>query len=56
MRRIIEASLKFRLLVIALAVALVAVGTVQMRDIPVDVHPEFTPTQVEVQTLSLIHI
>ena len=53
MRRIIEASLKFRLLVIALAVALVAVGTVQMRDIPVDVHPEFTPTQVEVQTEAL---
>ena len=53
MRRIIEASLKFRLIVIALAVALVAAGTVQLRDLPVDIHPEFTPTQVEVQTEAL---
>lgn len=53
MRRIIEASLKFRLLVVALSVGLIAVGIVQVRNLPLDVHPEFTPTQVEVQTEAL---
>ena len=53
MRRIIEASLKFRLLVVALSVGLIAVGIVQVRSLPLDVHPEFTPTLVEVQTEAL---
>ena len=53
MRWIVEASLKFRLLVVAVAAALVGVGVVQLRSIPVDVHPEFTPTRVEVQTEAL---
>lgn len=53
MRRLIEVVLKFRLLVVALAVGLVAVGATQLRDLSVDVHPEFSPTQVEVQTEAL---
>src|SRR5262245_54604895 len=47
---IIGSSLKFRFLVIAAAVAMVAVGTTRLRDMPVDVFPEFAPPLVEVQT------
>jgi Cu/Ag efflux pump CusA len=53
MRRLIQVVLKFRLLVAVLAVGLVALGATQLRDLPVDVHPEFAPTQVEVQTEAL---
>jgi Cu/Ag efflux pump CusA len=53
MRRIIEASLRFRLLVVAIAAAVIAIGVVQLRDAPVDVLPEFTPPYVEVQTEAL---
>jgi Cu/Ag efflux pump CusA len=53
MRWIVESSLKFRLLVVAIAAALLVVGIVQLRNMPVDVHPEFTPTRVEVQTEAL---
>ncbi|MGE5765474.1 MAG: efflux RND transporter permease subunit, partial [Mycobacterium leprae] len=53
MRWIVESSLKFRLLVVALAATLVGLGVAQLRSIPVDVHPEFTPTRVEVQTEAL---
>jgi Cu/Ag efflux pump CusA len=53
MRRIIDASLRFRLLVVAIAAGVIAVGVVQLRDAPVDVLPEFTPPYVEVQTEAL---
>ena len=53
MRRIIEVGLKFRLIVVALAVACTAFGVAEVRNLPVDVHPEFTPTVVEVQTEAL---
>jgi Cu/Ag efflux pump CusA len=53
MRRIIEASVRFRLLVVAIAAAVVAIAVVQLRDAPVDVLPEFTPPYVEVQTEAL---
>jgi CzcA family heavy metal efflux pump len=49
-RWIIESSLKFRFLVIAIATALVAVGLSRLRDMPVDVFPEFAPPLVEIQT------
>jgi CzcA family heavy metal efflux pump len=49
-RWIIGASLKFRFLVVALAAALLAFGSEQMRKMPVDVFPEFAPPKVEVQT------
>jgi CzcA family heavy metal efflux pump len=52
-RWIIGSSLKFRLLVVALAAALLAVGAIQLRNMPVDVLPEFAPPYVEVQTESL---
>jgi len=53
MRWIVESSLKFRLLVVALAAALMGFGIVQLRGMPVDVNPEFTPPHVEVQTEAL---
>jgi Cu/Ag efflux pump CusA len=53
MRWIIESSLRFRLLVVAAAAALTGFGFAQLRSAPVDIYPEFTPTQVEVQTEAL---
>jgi len=53
MRAIIRTSLRFRLLVVALAAGLLVVGATSLRDAPVDVLPEFTPTYAEVQTEAL---
>src|SRR5574342_1073908 len=53
MRLIVGASMKFRFLVIVLAVALIAFGIGQLRDMPVDVLPEFSPPYVEIQTEAL---
>jgi CzcA family heavy metal efflux pump len=53
MRRIIGASLRFRLLVVGIAVGILAVGVSQLRNAPVDVLPEFTPAYVEIQTEAL---
>src|SRR5215213_10550212 len=52
-RAIIGASLRFWMLLIAIAVGVMAVGIVQLRSAPVDVLPEFTPPYVEVQTEAL---
>lgn len=53
MRWIIESSLRFRLIILPLAAALLVFGAVQLPKLPVDVLPEFTPTIVEVQTEAL---
>jgi CzcA family heavy metal efflux pump len=53
MRWIIEWSMKFRLFVVALAIALVVVGIAQLGNMPVDALPEFAPPYVEVQTEAL---
>ena len=53
MRWMVGSSLKFRLLVLAAAAALLAVGISQLRDMPVDVLPEYVPPTVEVQTEAL---
>ena len=53
MRSLIESGLKFRLLVVAVAAATMVVGVNRLRDMPVDVLPEFAPTTVEVQTEAL---
>src|SRR6266480_337438 len=53
MRWIIEWSMKFRLFVLALALALIIVGITQLRNMPVDALPEFAPPYVEVQTEAL---
>ncbi|HEV3364620.1 MAG TPA: efflux RND transporter permease subunit, partial [Acidimicrobiia bacterium] len=49
-RWIIGSSLKFRFLVLAVAVAMVALGIDRIRHMPVDVFPEFAPPKVEIQT------
>jgi Cu/Ag efflux pump CusA len=52
-RSIVGASLRFRLLVVAIAVGVMGVGIAQLRDAPVDTLPEFTPPYVEIQTEAL---
>jgi CzcA family heavy metal efflux pump len=52
-RSIIRTSLRFRVLIIGIAVGVMAVGIVQLRNASVDILPEFTPPYVEVQTESL---
>jgi CzcA family heavy metal efflux pump len=53
MRWIIRSSLKFRFLVIAVAVALMAFGASRLGDARTDAFPEFAPPRVEVQTICL---
>jgi Cu/Ag efflux pump CusA len=53
MRWIVGSSLKFRYLVVAGATALIGFGATNLRDMPVDVFPEFAPPFVEVQTEGL---
>ncbi|MGH3035100.1 MAG: efflux RND transporter permease subunit, partial [Gaiellaceae bacterium] len=53
MRWIVGSSLKFRLIVLAAAAATIAVGISQLREMPVDVLPEYVPPTVEVQTEAL---
>ena len=53
MRWIIETSLRLRYLLIIVAAVLLAFGITQLRDMPVDVYPEFDPPLVEVQTEAL---
>ena len=53
MRRIIEQSLKLRVLVVAAAAVIMVVGVGRLRDMPVDVLPEFAPPYVEIQTEAL---
>ena len=52
-RQIIALSLKFRVLLIAAALTVLVVGTLQIRAAPVDELPEFTPPQVQIQTEAL---
>jgi CzcA family heavy metal efflux pump len=49
-RWIIGSSLKFRLLVVAIAAGMVIFGVDRFRQMPVDVFPEFAPPRVEIQT------
>ncbi|MBU0665190.1 MAG: efflux RND transporter permease subunit [Proteobacteria bacterium] len=49
-RWIIGSSLQFRFMVLGVAAALVVFGALQLRKMPVDVFPEFSPPIVEVQT------
>src|ERR671915_1877098 len=53
MLAILRASLRFRLLAVAVAAGVLALGVTQLRDAPVDVLPEFTPPYVEIQTEAL---
>jgi Cu/Ag efflux pump CusA len=52
-RWLVESSLRLRFLVVVAAAALMVFGVVQLRDVKVDVFPEFAPPYVEIQTESL---
>jgi Cu/Ag efflux pump CusA len=53
MRALITSALKFRVLVIGVAVVVMTLGAVQLRNVSVDPYPEFAPPQVEIQTEAL---
>ena len=53
MRRVVSGSLRFRYLVVLAGVAMMVFGFGQVKDMPVDVFPEFAPPRVEVQTACL---
>ena len=53
MNSIVKSSMKFQFLVITIAIALIAFGVTQLRGMPVDVLPEFSPPYVEIQTEAL---
>jgi CzcA family heavy metal efflux pump len=53
MRWIVGWSLKFRLVVLAVAAGLMVFGITRLHETPVDVLPEFMPPTVEVQTEAL---
>jgi CzcA family heavy metal efflux pump len=53
MRWIVGSSLKLRYLVVVAASMMMFFGVLQIRDMPIDVFPEFAPPRVEVQTLCL---
>src|SRR5438132_11039626 len=50
MRRIVGASLQFRFLVVGIAAGLMVFGIIRLREMPVDVFPEFSPPSAEIQT------
>lgn len=53
MRRIIELSLRYRLIVLGLAVGTIVLGVALLPRAPIDAIPEITPPYVEVQTEAL---
>jgi CzcA family heavy metal efflux pump len=53
MRWIIDSSMRLRFLIIIVAAVLLGYGISQLREMPVDVYPEFDPPLVEVQTEAL---
>ena len=53
MRRIIGFSLRFRTIVMTLAIGIMVFGGVQLSSAQVDVFPEFAPPKVEVQTICI---
>jgi CzcA family heavy metal efflux pump len=53
MRWIVGISLRFRLMAVAAAAGMLALGIVQLRTMPVDILPEFSAPYVEVQTEAL---
>jgi CzcA family heavy metal efflux pump len=53
LRWIVATSLRYRYLVVFLAVALMVFGIIRLSGAAVDVFPEFAPPKVEIQTISL---
>src|SRR4026209_826502 len=53
MRWIVQASLRYRYLIVFAAVAMMVFGIARLSNSSVDVFPEFAPPKVEIQTISL---
>lgn len=53
LRWLIGSSLEFRIVVLGLAVALLVIGAFRVREMPVDVFPEFEAPTVKIQTEAL---
>ncbi len=53
LRWVVGASMRFRLLVVAVAAGVLVAGVQQSRTMPVDALPEFAPPSIEVQTEAL---
>src|SRR6266508_4518531 len=53
LRSIVGSSLKLRFLIVPVAAGMVLLGVTQLRHMPVDVLPEFTPPLVDIQTEAL---
>src|SRR5512143_4010084 len=53
MRRTVGASLRFRFVVVAVALGMMVFGTLQLPGMRIDVFPEFAPPRVEIQTACL---
>ena len=53
LRSVIQSSLKSRFVIVVLAAVLMVFGVTQLRHMPVDVLPEFSPPYVEIQTEAL---
>ena len=52
LRWLVASSLRFRVLVVFAAAALLVIGGATIRNAQVDVFPEFAPPRVEIQTLA----
>lgn len=52
-RAVVESGHKYRRLVLAVAIALIAVGAVSVRNSSLEVLPEFGPVRVDVQVEAL---
>lgn len=52
-RGMVAASLNFRFLVVVIALTVIGAGVAQLREMPMDVLPEFAPPYVEIQTEAL---
>jgi CzcA family heavy metal efflux pump len=53
MRWIVSSALRFRFIAVGLAAGMLLFGGLQLREMPVDVFPEFAPPRVEVQTAAV---
>jgi Cu/Ag efflux pump CusA len=51
MARFLAGVMKFRLLILAAAIGVLALGIVQLRGTSMEVLPEFSPPYAEIQTL-----
>ncbi len=52
-RWIVESSLKLRFVVVTIAAAIIFFGADRLREMPVDILPEFAPPLVQIQTEAL---